>query len=159
MRKQSECLQTKALAQFGGEAAMALQAQSAHVREVAFAATFAHRNNVIGIPKRLSAAHLPAFAGLEARRSSKASDAVPLGDTIDPAGGADASIAFKNSFPKMSRIAAQSPFLNTEIGAECEASGWNLQIAPAAEASAIRPFRQGFALGSSAGHGSLFTHR
>jgi hypothetical protein len=39
--------------------AMALEAESAHVAQIAFTATFRHRYNVVGIPKRFAALQAP----------------------------------------------------------------------------------------------------
>ena len=114
---------------------------------------------MIGIPKRFAAADLPAFAGIETRRTAKALDAVPFGDAIDPADCADAAIALEHSFAEMSGITTQLPFLDAKVGAEGNAAGWNFQIAPAAKVTAVWPFRQSFAIGTAAGHSSLFAYR
>ena len=158
MRMQSERLQPKTLAQFLGDAAVTFQTERAHVRQIAFAAAFTHRKDVICIPKRFSAAQLPAFACFETGRTAKAFDAVPFREAIDSAHCADAVIALEHSLAEMSGIAAQPPFLHAELGTERNAAGRNFQIAPTAKASAVRPFRQSFAISAAAGHGSLFAY-
>lgn len=159
MRMQSKRLQPKALAQFRSDPAMTFQTERAHVRQIAFTAALTHGNDVIGIPKRFSAANLPAFAGIQARRTSEALDAIPFSNAINPADSADAAIPFEHSFTQMPGIAAQPPFLHAEIRAERNASGRNFQVAPTAKAAAVWAFRQSFAIGTAAGHGSLFAHR
>lgn len=62
-------------AEFGGSGAMALQAKGADVFQIAFAAAFDHRQDVIGVPQAFaagfsgSAANSPIEIGLESRRA------------------------------------------------------------------------------------------
>jgi hypothetical protein len=49
----------KTAANFEGLSAMALQAKGAHIRKIAFPATFNDRDDMIGIPQAFSTAQVP----------------------------------------------------------------------------------------------------
>lgn len=138
--------------------AVTLQAERAHVGEVAFSAAFGNGDDVIGIPESFSAAEIPRGESAGARGTPQAFDVVKLSRAIEAANGADAAVALKNPLPQMARIAAQLPFFDAPLGTEGEAPGRNFELAPAAEATAVRSFGERSAVGSSAGHEALGAH-
>jgi hypothetical protein len=113
---------------------MAFQAQRPDIGEIAFAATFRNRRDVVGIPQAGSPQILQAQVAKHAYSSRRPEplDAMPLCHRVHSAGGADPFVAFKHLVPEVSRIGAQPPFVNAPIGAEGPPPGWNLQAAPSA---------------------------
>lgn len=120
--------------------AVTLEAEGAHVGEVAFAAAFGNGDDVIGIPKSFSAAEIPASKGTSASGASEAFDVMKLSRAIEAADGADAAIPFENALAEMAGIGAQLPFLNAPFGTEGEATGRDFKLAPAAETAPVGSF-------------------
>jgi 3-methyladenine DNA glycosylase AlkD len=59
----------------------------------------------------------------------------------------------------MAWVTAQPPFFDAPIRTEREAAGRNFEVAPAAQAAAIRSLGKGFAAGAAAGHATLGAHK
>ena len=79
-------------------------------------------------------------------------------DAIGPANRADSFVAFKNAIAQMARIAPQTPFFHTELGAERVPPSGHFELAPAAETTAVRTSGE-IALGSPAArHDSFVAH-
>ena len=121
---------------------MALQAQGADVLEIAFAAAFHHRNDMVGIPKAFpgAGAESPIEKSFQPRRAAQAFQLPLCMQAIDAATGADAAIAFQYLFAKIARVGAQAPFLHAPSRTKRHAALGNFQIAPAAEIAAIGTF-------------------
>ena len=117
---------------------MALQAERAHIGEVAFAAAFDDGDDVIGIPEMPAEApfsfELPAgfeieFAFIAAERFG-----------VDAALGADAAVARENLLTKIAGVGPQPPFVDAGGTTEGEPAAGNFRAAAAAEAApAIDP--------------------
>ncbi len=133
----------EALAQPGGVQAVALETESTHVGEIAFAAALGDRQDVIGVPEGFAAAHRPFGGGPRASRTSEALDSVKLGDAVEMANGADTAIASENTFAKVAGVTAQLPFFDAPIGTEGQPSRRDLKTAPTAEATAVFACSQG----------------
>jgi len=101
--------------QAGCAIAMAFQTQSLHVRQVAFASSFRHRNDVMRVPKRLAAFETPIKRSLNSRRSAQSADSLELCQTIQAASSAYAMVALEDALPQMPGIAAQFPLLDAPV--------------------------------------------
>jgi hypothetical protein len=101
--------------ELGGVEAMALQAKRTHIREVTFTAAFRDWQHMIGIPKRLTAAHSPVGCGLKTGGPAKALQTVEFGHAVDATHGADAAVPFEDSLPQVPRIAAHPPLFHAPI--------------------------------------------
>jgi hypothetical protein len=136
---------------------MALQAQSPNIGQIALAATLCYRSNVVGIPKARSPQILEAPVAKHAHPSRRPEplDATPLGNRIQSTGGADSFVALENLAPEVSRISAQTPFVNAPIRAEGPSPDGNLQVAPAAQDSATSSERQACSLRAPATHRAI----
>lgn len=148
----------QAAAQFLGASAVALEAESAHVGEIAFAATFGYGDDVIGVPEGFSAAEIPSRIGFDSRNASQFFHAAQFGDAIETADSADAAVPLEDALAEMTGVTAQLPLFDAPFGTEGEAPGRNFQIAPAAEATAIGTFGQRGAIDRPAFHDSLAAH-
>ena len=119
---------------------MALQAESAHVAEVAFAAAFDDRDDVVGIPERFAAFESPSGDGFLARATTETANVGVLGHAICSAFGADPFIAFEDAVAQMTGITAKTPFFHAEGGAEGLTASGDFELAPTAEATAVWTF-------------------
>lgn len=121
--------------QFGGRFPVALQAKRSHIREVALPSAFRHRQNVVGIPERLSAAFgkTPLFQKPPPRRIVQAPHVPPQSDGVNAAPCANPGIAVEHAFPQVARIRAQPPFMNAGLRTKCAAALRCLPAAPAAQ--------------------------
>ena len=104
---------------------MALQAERAHIRQIAFAASLNHGYNVIGIPERLAAAQSPGRSCPGARRASQFFHMPELGNTVSTADCADSAVSLQHSFAQMTRIAAELPFFHAPFRTKGEPALWN----------------------------------
>jgi hypothetical protein len=145
-------------AQSGGVDAMALEAESAHVGEIAFAAAFGDGYDVVGIPEGLAAFEAPGGDGLETGGAFETADVGVFGDAICSTQRADAFIAFEDARAQMAWIRAETPFLDTEVGTEGMAAGGHFEAAPTTKAAAIGTFGKVLLGGPAAGHGAFVAH-
>ncbi len=123
-----------ALAESRGGLAMALQAKSADVGQIAFASALHNRDDVIGVPQAFPSpwAQTPCEQRLELRRSAQPLQ-LPFGtEAIDTADGADAAVALQHFFAEIAGVGAQAPFFHALGGAKGRAAFGHLKIAPAA---------------------------
>jgi hypothetical protein len=135
------------------------QTKRSHIREIALAAAFSDRHNVIRIPKRFSSSQSPFSHGLRSCRTAKTLDVIQLRHAVQAALGTYPAIALQNAFAQMAWITAEAPFLNAPIRTECKAPGGNLQIAPAAQETSIWALRQLVANGTAARYRALCAHQ
>jgi len=140
---------------------MALQAQRADVFQIALAAAFHHRNDMVGIPEAFSRSgpQPPIEESFQARGAAQSFELAFGVHAIDAAAGANAAIPYQYFRAKIAWIGAQAPFLHAPGRAKSDASLGNFQAAPAAKMAAIGTFGKVFAAGPAAGHGSLGAHR
>lgn len=80
------------------------------------------------------------------------------GAGIDATKHTDSPVTCENLLAKIARIGAQSPLMNTIIGAESEAPRRNFQVAPAAQRTTVRPFGEVGTIGETARHGAGSAH-
>jgi hypothetical protein len=146
----------QALAQLERHAAMANHAQRAQIVQVAFAAAFDHRKNVIGIPQRAAgeAFQSPLFQELEFVQASCALQLEVAGVSVDTARLADAAVARENLIAKIAGVGTELPLMDAEVGAE-GAAPWrrDFKIAPAAKRSSVGTLFKSRTIGETAGHG------
>jgi hypothetical protein len=138
---------------------MALQAERAHVRQIALTSAFGHGQNMIGIPQRLAPAETPLTYGSHLGCAAQLLEAAPLGYAIDTANRTYAPVALKDPLAKMAWIAAQPPFLYAPLRTKRQTARRNLQAAPSAETTSVFAFGKSFAVGTPAGHRALSAHR
>ena len=139
---------------------MTLQAESAHVAQVAFAAALSYRHNVIGIPKRFAALQPPGSRRFQARHATQTAQMRVFGNTIHAAQRTDTLVPFENALPQMGRIAAQTPLLHAKSGTERVTPRRHFQLAPAAEATAVRASGQNLSICPATFRQSAFrTHK
>src|ERR1700722_8233143 len=89
---------------FGMTPPVALQTESAHVAEVAFATAFDHRHDMIGIPQGFAAFQTPDGCGFQASNAAEATEVGVFDDAIGAAECADAFVAFEDAFTQMGGI-------------------------------------------------------
>jgi hypothetical protein len=135
-----------------------LQTKGAHIRKIAFAAAFGNWQNVIGIPKRLTAFQPPGCHCFQARAATQAAYVRIFRNAIYTTHGAYAFIAFKNALAQMARVAAQTPFFHAKFRAERVASGGHFELAPTAQTAAVWALRKSFSVSPAAGDGAFGTH-
>ncbi len=136
---------------------MANETQRSQIVEIALAAAFDDRQNVVGIPQRAPGKTLksPSFEQLKAMHAAGSLQFGKGGFGVQAAGFADTAIAGENLIAKIAWIGAKFPLVDAEVGAESEASrGWDFEVAPAAQRSSIGTFFKGGAVGETAGHSS-----
>jgi hypothetical protein len=142
-------------AQFGGGLAVAEQAECADVVQIALAASFGDREDVVGVPQAAptcDALHTvkPKTGG--SRGTPGAFECSIGGYGIDLADSASAAIASKDLVAKISGIGAKTPLVYAVVAAEgsptlCE----DLKITPTAERKAIGAHGQVVATRTAAG--------
>jgi hypothetical protein len=123
---------------------VAEQTKRANVGQVAGTAALYNGNYVIGIPETstVECFETPVLQKAKAGNTAPAADFIESGDSVGPAFGTHASVAFEGLFPKVGRIGAQTPLMNAKIGAKRVAPLRNLEVAPAAEVASAGTPRQ-----------------
>lgn len=147
-----------ALAELSGTGPMALQAQRLQVCKIAFATSLHYRDDMIGIPQALAAAHLPLSESGYAGSAPQTFYATKFCETIDLANRADTPVTLQYPFALVTRTAAELPFFDTPGGAKSGAPGGDFQIAPAAKSTAALPFRQRGTIHPATRHCTPRTH-
>jgi hypothetical protein len=126
----------------GGGFAVAEQAEGAEVVEVALAATFGYRADVVGVPEAAASGdglHAVEMETGGAGRSAGSLECVVGGDGIDRTDGADAVVAGEDLVAKVAGIGAETPLVDAVIAAEGAAAfGEDFEVAPAAERQFVR---------------------
>ena len=113
---------------------MALQAQRADVRQVAFAAALNDRCDMVGIPQCPARIDLnaPFVPGPQPCRSAQLSEVVIRGLAIGAANSAYAPVALEDLFPNVPGIAAELPLIDTPLRAEGDPAFGDFKVAPTA---------------------------
>lgn len=119
---------------------MALKAERSHVRQIALAAAFRDRDDVIGVPKRFPAAlaQVPGFQKLTSRRIVQLAQIAAQGDGVGATLGADAPVAREDLFAEITGIGPQLPFMDAGFRTEGSAAFWHFDAAPSAERATRR---------------------
>jgi hypothetical protein len=118
------------LVQGGGGGAVAVEAQGAHVGEIAFAAAFRDRQDVIGIPEMTAPA--PLFFKLAAGVEIELAFVFAQTFGIETALRADAVVASEDLFAQIARVGAQFPFVDADGAAKGETAARDFATAPPA---------------------------
>ena len=119
--------------------AMTTQAEGANVVEVAFASAFGDGENVVGVPQAFPCAPLESPVG-EQRSTPGGTGIAELAggcDGINPATGADATVALEDLLTEIRGLGAQLPLVDTILRAESEAAARDFERTPAAIAATI----------------------
>jgi len=118
---------------------MAKQAEGPDVGEIALAASFNDRHNVVRIPQRFTRARTKSPVRQEQRAAGSAREPEPPRsyDRVNSALGADAAVAVEDLLAKVGWLAAQFPLMHAELRAESETPARNFERAPTAQAAAI----------------------
>lgn len=127
---------------------MTTEAESADVVEVALAASFRNRQNVVGVPETFARARLETPVG-EQGTSLRAARIAKLpcgGDAINTAGRANALVTLEYPFPQVRGLGAQLPLVHTVFRTERKAAPWNFQGTPAAQSTVVGSARDRLAI-------------
>lgn len=143
-----------------GYISMAGEAECAQVGQIAFAAAFADRQNVVGVPKTFPADRFqtPIVEHDFSVRTARMFQPPKRFDRIDFAKRAASSIARVDALAKIAGVGSQAPLVHAPAGTKRAAAPWNFDRAPSAQRP---PARAGWQLGTkdaSAQHGSLCAH-
>jgi hypothetical protein len=135
---------------------MASQTERPQVSQVAFAAAFGHRHNVIRIPETLprNPFQTPVRQQLHPLRSTRTFQIAVRRLSVYAALRADAVIAQTNVLAKVAWVRAELPFMHAVFGAERKAPGWHFQTAPAAQRALIVALLESVSIRETAVHGS-----
>jgi hypothetical protein len=108
---------TNSFAKMAGNRAMAEQAQSPHVVEIALPSAFFHREDVVGIPQAFSHAFLQSPVTHQGEPILTACSLQPhlLANRIDSAMGADPSISLQDLLAQIGGLGAQLPFVHAKL--------------------------------------------
>ncbi len=93
-------------AKFERAGAMALEAKSSHIGQVALATAFGYGNDVVRIPQTFSAAQIPSGSGATASASAESTEVDVSRGTIDAAKSTYAVVSLEDFFAQVSRICA-----------------------------------------------------
>jgi hypothetical protein len=139
---------------------MASQTKRTDIVEVAFASALDDGDDVIRIPETLAQLEMqtPVHEEQCPICAARAADPAGLGERIDFAGCADATIALEHLLAKICGLGAQFPLVHAELGAEGVASARDLKRTPAAEAAAVGASRNFPAIDPTAFHGPRGAH-
>jgi hypothetical protein len=127
---------------------VALQAERAHVGEIALSSTFGDRHDVVGIPYMPPAA--PVLLKTLAGSIVQFALVLAQGFRIDAALRADAAIARENLLAKIAGIGSQPPLVDTDGTAEREPAAGSSRPAPPAQAAL--PLHPTSGLGAASAH-------
>jgi hypothetical protein len=97
---------------------MALQAKRSHVRKIAFATPFDHRNDMVGVPQTLSATEVPFGGCAAARVVTQLAEMDVSRNTIHAAERANSAISFKDFLSEVAGIGTQLPLVDAPIRAK-----------------------------------------
>jgi hypothetical protein len=123
--------------ELGGDIAVAEQAESAEVVEVALAAAFGYGADVVGVPQAAAGGdglHSIEMQACGAGWATGSLESAVGGDGVDAADGADAAIAGEDLVAEIARVGAETPLVDAVVAAEGTAAfSEDFEIAPAAE--------------------------
>src|SRR5277367_1045463 len=113
---------------------MAPQTEGTDIVEVALAAAFCYRQNVIRVPKTLahSCRESPMPHEPQASGAPRTLELAVFLDGVQSAVNAHTSVALQYLFAQVSWLRTELPFMHTVIRAEGEAAGRHLERAPPA---------------------------
>jgi hypothetical protein len=135
------CGAAEALAELGGGLAVAGDAEGAEVVEVALAAAFDDGEDVVGVPEGASAGdgfHAVKGEAGDAGFAAGAFEGGVDGGGVGAAELADAVVAGEDLVAEVAGVGAETPLVDTEVGAEGTAAfGEDFELAPAAEGPAV----------------------
>ena len=155
-------LGTEALAEAGGGFAVTEEAEGAEVVEIALAAAFGYRADVVGVPEAAATGDGLHAVETEAGGASGAFGSLERivgGDGVDVAGGADATVAGKDLVAEVARVGAKTPLVNAVVAAKCAAAFCeDFEVAPTAERQAVWAFAESAGCGAAAGEGARDKH-
>ena len=133
-------------AQAGSCLAVAEEAQGTDVVEIALSAALGYGKDVVRVPKATAAIDRLHAVKAKPSLSSCASGSLEScvgGNRIDLAGGAMAAIASEDLVTDISGVGAQTPLMHAVVAAEGAATlCQDLELAPPAQGTAVRPCRQ-----------------
>jgi hypothetical protein len=122
--------------------AVAEKAQGTEVIEIALASAFGYGADVVGVPE--TAAGGNGLHSVEAQpcctsRAPRSFKGVVGSGGIDAADEADAVVAGEDLIAEVAGVGAETPLVNTVVGAEGSAAfGYDFEFAPAAQGQAVR---------------------
>jgi hypothetical protein len=129
------------LAELCGGFAVAEEAESAQVVEVALAAAFGYGTDVIGVPEAAASGdglHAVEMEAGGASGSARSFECIVGGHGVYRTDGADAVVAGKDLVAEIAGIGAETPLVDTVVGAEGAAAfGEDFEITPAAEGEVV----------------------
>ena len=107
----------QAFTEQGCYGAVALEAERAHVGEIALAAAFRYRDDVVRVPERFPALfrESPFPEKFSPRHVVQAAHFFSKLSGIDSASGADAGVTLENLFAEITGIGAQLPLMNAGV--------------------------------------------
>ena len=113
---------------------MAQQAKCSHIVEIALAAAFRHRNNMVGVPKGFPAPFrdLPFFEKTAAGRVIEFAKVAAQRERIRTADRTYTLVTCQNLIAEITGIGSQLPLVDTGISAESAAALRDFLVAPAA---------------------------
>jgi hypothetical protein len=119
---------------------MAPNAQRTNIQQIALAATFDNRNNVIRVPKTRSLANLksPLRPHHQTPTPTRRFQTKKFYPAIDAASRAYSVVTLEHTLTQVPRIRPQLPFMHAPIGAESTAAFRNFKVAPPAAIAALR---------------------
>jgi hypothetical protein len=129
------------LAELGGGFAVAEEAEGAEVVEVALAAAFGYRADVVGVPEAAAGGdglHAVEMQAGDACEAAGSLEGVVGGDGVDVADGANAAVAAKDLVAEVAGVGAETPLVDAVVAAEGAAAfGEDFEFAPAAEGQVV----------------------
>jgi hypothetical protein len=113
---------------------VAQQAKCAHIRKIALPASFGHRDEMIRVPERFSAAFAesPFLEELTACGIVELAHVRAQGLRVCAAKRADAAVAFEDFFAEITGLSAKLPFVDAGFAAEGPAAFGDFGAAPSA---------------------------
>jgi len=155
----------EAFTEGGGGGAVTAETEGADVGEVALAAAFDDREDVVGVPEAFAEFGFEAPVGHEllAAFATGAGEAAAFKEGVDVAEGAAALVAEEDLFAEVAGLGAEAPLVDAVCRAEGEAARRDLKRAPAAEAAVVGAAGSGVAGeggagDAAAGHGAESAH-
>jgi hypothetical protein len=131
----------EAHAELVGGFAVAEETEGAEVVEVALAAAFGYGADVVGVPQAAACGDGLHAVEMEAGGACGAAgtfERVVGGNGVDVADGAGAAVAGEDLFAEVAGIGAETPLVDTVVGAEGAAAfGEDFEITPAAEGEVV----------------------
>lgn len=120
---------------------MTHEAECPEVVEVALSTAFGDGADVVGVPERAARSDVSQARhreGFGAGGAASAPECGVGGDSVEATESAEASIAEEDLVAEISRVRAQAPLVDAEVGAEgATARSEDLELAPTAERTSV----------------------